>query len=594
MNKTVSINLGGFFFHIDEDAYRKLNHYLDAIRRSLSPDGKDEIMADIEGRIAELLSEKIKNDKQVVGNKEIEEVIAVMGQPEDYKIDEDEPKSANSSSTNSAYNPYYAPKKLFRDADKNIIAGVCAGLGHYVRIDPIWIRILFIVSPFVTFGTSLFIYVLLWVLIPKAITTTEKLQMKGEPINISNIEKKVKEEFTILQDKLHSVDYDKIGSNVKTGAERLGNGISTVVLGILKAFAKILGALITVFSALGLGGVVVLLIMFLFTSTLVHQSWYPHVEGWNFTETPLWLLTLVTFFAIAIPLFAFFILGLRILVDTMKPVSNLVTYTLLAIWIVCISACIYLGLYQAAQLGTEGRTFVKKEFAIKKNDTLQVIFKNNEYFTKYNDYNHDTEIKQDSSGNEVLYSNNVRFYVRRTDEPVAYIQVEKIARASNIQQAGKIAERIKYNFRVKGNSLILDNYLISDLSSKFRAQRVEIFLYLPEGTYFKPDANVQKYDDSDDAFFNLYWDNATHVYQMKKSRVECLTCPPDDMGIPEGEVYEGETPVGLSEEEQKIIMQDQAKEMEHSAEEMRKSAEELKEQAKQMEQDAKQLRNNNK
>ena len=83
MNKTVSINLGGFFFHIDENAYQKLNRYFDAIKRSLSPDGKEEIMNDIESRIAELLSEKLKNDKQVVGVREIEEVSAIMGQPDD-------------------------------------------------------------------------------------------------------------------------------------------------------------------------------------------------------------------------------------------------------------------------------------------------------------------------------------------------------------------------------------------------------------------------------------------------------------------------------------------------------------------------------
>jgi phage shock protein PspC (stress-responsive transcriptional regulator) len=587
MNKTVSINLGGFFFHIDEDAYKKLNYYLDAVRRSLSPDGKDEIMADIEARIAELLSEKIKNEKQVVGNQEIEEVITVMGQPEDYKIDEDTDTKTSSKSTSNPFS-YYAPKKLYRDADKNIIAGVCAGLGHYFRIDPLWIRLLFIISPFITFGTSLFIYVLLWILIPKALTTTEKLQMQGEPINISNIEKKVREEYTILQEKLQNVDYDKIGANVKTGAEKIGNGISKVVLGILKIFAKIIGALITVFSALGLGAAVVFLIMFMFTSTLVHQSWYPYVDGWNLTDSPIWVLTLVSFFAVAIPLFAFFILGLRILVDTMKPVSNIFTYTLLAIWIVCISASIYFGLYQNAQFGTEGRTFTKREFMLQKGDTLNIEFKNNEYFTKYNDYDNDIEIKQDSTGKAVLYSNNVRFYLRYTDEATPYVQVEKIANANNIQLASKVAENIKYNFTFKGNTLILDNYFLAGLESKFRPKGVEVFLYLPKGTYFKPDINLQKYDSTDDAFFNLYWDDAHHIYQMKKNKVECVTCPPEDIAIPDEDV------VPISDEEQKRMMQEQADMMEQNARDMKQNAEDMKEQAKQMELDAKQMREENK
>jgi phage shock protein PspC (stress-responsive transcriptional regulator) len=522
MNKTVSINLGGFFFHIDEDAYQKLNRYLDAIRRSLSPDAKDEIMGDIEGRIAELLSEKIKNDKQVVSNREVEDVITIMGQPEDYRIDEDtEPKTKSDTYSQ----PYYTrSKKMYRDGDKAIIAGVCAGLGHYLRIDPLWIRILFIISPFITFGTSVFVYILLWVLIERAITTTEKLDMTGEPINISNIEKKVKEEFIQFQEKFPNVDIDKIGANVKYGAEKLGNGVSTVVLGILKAIAKVMGAAITVFSALCLGAAVVFFIMLLFSSTLVTQSWYPYIEGWNFTDTPMWVLTLIMFFAIAIPLFALFISGLRILIGNMKPLGSVVTYTLLALWIISISGCIYLGMYQAAQLGTEGQSISRKEFTIPENETLQIIFKSNEYFTKYNKYDRDVEIKQDSAGHVVLYSNDVRLYIRHTDQARPYVQVEKIARANSLSKASKFAETIGYNFKVSGNSLILDNYLVSDVASKFRGQHVEVFLYLPEGMIFQPDINVQKYDNSDNDFFDLWFDNADHVYQMGKDKVECFDC----------------------------------------------------------------------
>ncbi|UCE93986.1 MAG: transcriptional regulator, partial [Flavobacteriaceae bacterium] len=85
MNKTININLGGVFFHIDEIAYQKLKSYLDAIRRSLSddPKGRDEIITDIESRIGELLSAKVKDVRQVVNQQDIEEVIDVMGKPED-------------------------------------------------------------------------------------------------------------------------------------------------------------------------------------------------------------------------------------------------------------------------------------------------------------------------------------------------------------------------------------------------------------------------------------------------------------------------------------------------------------------------------
>ena len=144
MNKTVNINLGGMFFHIDEDAYQKLSRYFDAIKRSLSDsNGQDEIIKDIEMRIAELVSEKHTNEKQVINLRELDEIIAVMGQPEDYRIDPDgdETQKSNFNTTNRAH------KKLYRDKDKGSIAGVCTGLGHYFGIDAVWIKILFLIWP---------------------------------------------------------------------------------------------------------------------------------------------------------------------------------------------------------------------------------------------------------------------------------------------------------------------------------------------------------------------------------------------------------------------------------------------------------------
>ena len=104
MNKTVNINIGGLFFHIDEDAYQKLSRYFDAIKRSLSnSSGKDEIMKDIEMRVAELFTERQKSDKHVINNVDVDQVVAVMGQPEDYRIDDDAEASKNE--------PFYVPNK---------------------------------------------------------------------------------------------------------------------------------------------------------------------------------------------------------------------------------------------------------------------------------------------------------------------------------------------------------------------------------------------------------------------------------------------------------------------------------------------------
>lgn len=536
MNKTVSINLGGFYFHIDEDAYQKLNRYFDAIRRSLSPDGKDEIMSDIESRIAELLSEKLKSDKQVVGNTEVEEIMAVMGQPEDYRIDE-ETTGEKSTHTGPEYT-YAAPrtKKFYRDGEKGMISGVCAGLSHYFRIDPLWIRIVFILSLFVSFGTSVFIYILLWILIPKAITTTEKLEMTGEPINISNIERKVKEEIDMFTEKFQNVDYDRLGANAKLGAQKVGSGVGTVFSALFKGIAKVIGALISVTAAIMLGVVVVLFISLLFTSTLKGSMWYPWLSGFNYTEIPVWAMGTAAFFAISIPLFVIFLLGLKILVDNLKPIGIVTKLTLVTLWIISFIAVIYMGISQTTEINEEGKTVSKQDINLPENETLQIKFRYNDYFSKSVYPGRDFRFTQDSTGNDVIYTNDVDFYIMKTDEKKPFIQIEKLANGRTSREARKRAEKIRYGFEFKGNTLILDNYLLTDLSNKYRNQKVEIYLYLPENTTFQCDESVREYDNTDNGFFDLWWDDANQTYMMQENKVECLTCPRDeeDMeGIPE-------------------------------------------------------------
>jgi hypothetical protein len=113
----------------------------------------------------------------------------------------------------------------------------------------------------------------------------------------------------------------------------------------------------------------------------------------------------------------------------------------------------------------------------------------------------------------------------QTDEPLPYLQIERLARGGSLKDAKETAERIKYAYQIVGNKLILNNYLLSDVASKWRDQRVELFLYLPKGTIFKPDSSVENYDDSDDDFFNLHYSSDTYSYKVFDTQVKCLNCP---------------------------------------------------------------------
>ncbi|HEX9150692.1 MAG TPA: PspC domain-containing protein [Flavobacterium sp.] len=523
MNKTVNINLGGMFFHIDEDAYQKLTRYFDAIKRSLNnSSGHDEIIKDIEMRVSELLNEKQKSDKHVVGLKDVDEVIAVMGQPEDYII-EDELKTAQPYTNNTNRRT----KKLYRDKEKGMIGGVAAGLGHYFGIDAVWIRIILILLVFAGFGTGILAYIILWVVTPEAITTSEKLEMTGEPVNISNIEKKVREEFESVSGKIKNVDYDKYGNQIKTGANKLGNSLGDMIVTVFKVFAKFLGVIL-IMSSLAILIVFLIGVLSLGSTGFTNFPFHDFIESGNFTDYPIWFFGVLFYIAVSIPAFFLMLLGFKLLAPNMKSIGNIAKYTLLAIWIIAIALLISIGVKQMSEFSANGRVVNKQNIPLKENDTLRIKFVHNDYFSKNINDSHEFMVTEDSTGAKVIYSNQISINIRKTDEKLPYIQIEKEAKGKSLFEAKKTAEKIKYGYTIIGNQLILDNYLLTDFKNKFRDQEVEITLYLPEGTLLKPDSSVENYDRSDDSFFNLHYSSDNYVYKVENSQMKCLNCPADE------------------------------------------------------------------
>ena len=521
MNKTISINLGGFFFHIDEDAYQKLSRYFDAVKRSLAPEGRDEIMKDIESRIAELFQERIQNEKQVIGLSEIDAVIGIMGQPEDYKIDEE---NNTSSSFNASNTSYSRTKRLYRDKENGMIGGVMAGLGHYLGIDALWLRIIMVIL-FFGFGTGLFVYIVLWILVPEAITTTQKLEMRGEPINISNIERKVKEGIDDIADKFGNIDHQKIADNAKNGAQRVGSTISDIFETIFKIFAKIIGAIIVLATSFAIIGFIIAGIIMIFSSTMPDNYILNHIETPIGLETPIWIQGILFILVFGIPFFFLLLLGLKLLVNNLKSIGNIATYTLIATWVIALGIAISIGINEATQLAYDGKVVQKEEIILSPTDTLYIKFKNNNFYSKNVYHDTDFRLTQDENNQEVIYSNDVSIEIIYTDETLPYIQVEKIAKGKSASEAKKRAEKIKYNFKIEGNSLILDNYLLSAVENKFRGQEVELYLYLPKGIVFKTDKNFDDFDYSDNDFFNLHHSSSDYIYKVDTDKVRCLNCP---------------------------------------------------------------------
>lgn len=187
MKITLSINLGGYSFNIDEDAYAELKMYLRNLDLHFAgEESSSEILSDIETRISELFRAKLTNFKQVINIEDVQQAISVLGTPED--ISDTEGRSSRDKFSSPGYH------RMYRDPDHRLIGGVCAGMGAYWDIDPLIFRIIFL-ALLLAGGIGAMVYLILYIVLPEARTTAQKIEMKGEPVNIHNIKEAVKKEF---------------------------------------------------------------------------------------------------------------------------------------------------------------------------------------------------------------------------------------------------------------------------------------------------------------------------------------------------------------------------------------------------------------
>jgi len=528
MNKTVNINLANTLFHIDEQAYNKMRRYLESIKRSFAnTPGSDEILADIEARIAELFYEKLENERQVITEKEVDEVITIMGQPEDYMVDEDifddEPRSSRASGQSPK------SKKLYRDTESKYVAGVSSGLGHYFGIDPIWVRLLWIFLTLGSGGGFILIYGLLWILIPEAATTSQKLDMKGEAVNISNIERKVKEGFEEVADRVKGVDYDGMGKKVKSSGRTFFDTLGDIIMFFFKVIGKFIGILLIIIGAATIIG----LFIGMFTVGILDMVHIPGVDFYNIinaTNTPVWLVSLLGFFAIGIPFFFLLYLGLKILVNNLKSIGNIAKFSLLGLWLISLITLIVLGVKEAAAHAYSGSSTTETELVFQQPiDTLNIVMKASDIPNDGNRIGiNGMVLNFNEEGQEVLVSEDVRISLKKSKDSIARIEIRRNADGSSFQNAKETAEKIDYSYVVEGNSIVFDDFLTTARENKFKDQEVRISLYLPVGTvidYERSNSRCSTIRANNDRDMNGC-DFEDYIWKLNpKGEWECQDCP---------------------------------------------------------------------
>jgi len=501
-----------------------MRRYLETVKRSFAnTPGSDEILADIEARIAELFYEKLENERQVITHKEVDEVIAIMGQPEDYMVDEDifedEPRSKSTSRQTRV-------KKLYRDTEHKYVAGVSSGLAHYLGIDPLWVRILWVFLTIGSGGGFILLYGLLWILIPEASSTAQKLDMRGEAVNISNIERKVKEGFDDVADRVKSVDYDKVGDTVKKGGKTFFDTLGDIIMFLFKIFGKFIGILLIIIGASTLIGLFIGLLS-VGIMDMVHVPGIDFYNVVNSSNLPIWLVSLLAFFAIGIPFFFLLYLGLKILVTNLKSIGNIAKFSLLGLWLISVILLVVFGIREAASHAYSGSTTSESELYLENPaDTLNINLVAYDYDRDNQMHMGNMIVTHDEDGNKILVSRDVRLRLKKSKDSLLRMEIRKEANGPSFARAKEIAEKINYNYEVEGNTIQFNDFLATSGDSKFNDQEIRASLFLPVGTVIKYDSGTSRSwmlrADTDRDTDNL----EDYVWRMTSSgELECLDCP---------------------------------------------------------------------
>ncbi len=513
MNKTVTVNIAGIIFHIDENAYTKLNHYLQAIRNSINIEGREEIIHDIESRIAELFSERIDATNQVIVLTDVDSIIQIMGEPEAYRIDDEEPQTYSQPHTTNTFS-----RKLYRDTDKRVLGGVLAGLGHYFRVDPVWLRILLLILVFF-YGTGVLVYIILWIVIPKASSTSEKLEMKGEPINISSIEKKVRENIDYVSDKVNNIDYEKVGHNIGQNTRAFGDTAAQVL-------RRIFGIGFLIFAFFGFLGSAIAGIV------ISNNKWhFPQGGPFEFTpgdfslSTPLWVMGLIIFLISAIPFIILFLLGLKLLYKNLKYVG-LTSIILAGLWFFAIIGLIFVTMQEAGNNSKFFSTAINKELHIGdeffssstdliiNNQPLEVLFVDDKYFQSETK-NVDEFKTALSSGQKII-----ELEVLETYQEKSYLTVQLEARKNDILHSDSAEQPTPaYNFQIKENTLILSDNFIKKENDPYSVKKIKLYLYLSENSAARLNSDFQAFMDDD-----FVLQPGVHVYKIVAQDFTCIDC----------------------------------------------------------------------
>ncbi|MEO6884257.1 MAG: PspC domain-containing protein [Bacteroidia bacterium] len=540
MNKTVTINISGIIFHIEEDAYNALSNYLSTIKSFFKDsDGRDEIMADIESRIAEILQQKISTAKQVIVMADVDAVTQLMGKPEQFASEENAEKTTENNTNENQYSSSgNHRKRVFRDEDNKVLGGVCAGVAAYFDMDPIWLRLAFAISFFV-FGSGFLFYIILWIVIPKARTTAEKLEMRGENVNINNIGKSIQEEMEHLKKRMDDFTKPENKEKAKSFAQGVGNTFVDFFTSIFGRAFRIIAKIVSVFLII-IGFTITIVLMKMFFWGFWHHDSSHFLETFFNSQQQIYLSLIALFLIIGIPCLYIIYIGFRTILNIKTPHHWLrfITYPL---WIIGLLIGFYVTMDSVSSFDESSR--ISETIALKQPLHNTLYLKGTEPQTDDN-----TDVKVFShhrihhnhfyfngiyfNGISVnnLYA-NLKIVPSKTDS--FQLEVTKISYGSDKKEAFTFAKDISYSFIQNDSVLNFDPIFKLAENEKWRNQQITFILKVPQNKIIYIDKSTKNMlDDIDNVTDTYDGDMVNRRWIMSPSGLTCVDCQGIDTTVP--------------------------------------------------------------
>lgn len=497
MKKTINVNIGGMMFHLDDDAFEKCKSYLDTLKTKFSKmEGGNEIIEDIEIRIAEIFKDKLSNTREVVSLQDVEDMVSIMGDPNSF-IDDDAVDTTQPQTDNQPI----VKRRLFRDPDKRVIGGVCSGFGAYFNIDP-WIVRIIMIFLVLFVGVSFLLYFIFWIAMPKAITTADRLMMKGKKVDVNSIEESVKKEW----------------SETKSGIKNVGRNAqsSSFFQTIGKIFRIGTGTLLIFFAAIFLA---------FFIWAMASGSNTMHFDDLHLSMregasmifdsfgekliayVSAWLL-------IVVPSVLAIYLGIRAILQ-FKHKLRYVMLSGFLLWIIGLIMAIYITITVAEKYEMQASTKDTPAFNVADSSVIKVTAIDDDAIPGYN--------------LQGFHMNMIDFdIVKNTTDSFPVLEIEKFSQGKDKQYAFDMAQKINYYYSLDSNQLELATYFMLNKDEKFRGQHVNIKLMLPVGYKVFLAKGTEKVINNIKNVQNvLDWYMPEHTWTMTKDGLSCDDCPKD-------------------------------------------------------------------